>query len=46
MKNITKIKSDLKKKGFSIIEKFYPLKKCYLIKQKLKKNFKTKNKKK
>ena len=37
MKNIFKIKSDLKKNGFSVIKKFYSLKKCDLIKKKLEK---------
>ena len=45
MKNIIKIKSDLKKNGFSVIKKFYSLKKCDSVK-KVRKNFRTKNKKK
>ena len=45
MKNIIKIKSDLKKNGFSVIKKFYSLKKCDSVK-KVRKSFRTKNKKK
>ena len=46
MKNIFKIKSDLKKNGFSVIKKFYSLKKCDLIKKKLEKFLKKRIKKK